>query len=397
MSSKTIYRYLTTQQKDDQFRFYVYAYIRASDSATAKAGTPYYIGKGCGKRAWERTRRGTASTPKDVSMIRILECNLSEVGALAVEARMIRWWGRKIDGSGVLNNISVGGEGNSGNVPVIDKNGNIFSIPTTDARIIAGEVVYVVSGRKQTEDTIKKRTSHFIGKANAKTISGEKLGKVDLSDPRWGTGEIIGVNTGNTQTDAEKENISKRNTGKRGAYLPSGECIGQVDVSDPRFSTGEIIGIHHDGMVVCTDATGKTFRASAKSEEYLSGKIWHISKGVVNDKVGASRLKMSIEDYMEFKNRVVEYASSNEVTASECSAKFGIGRETISKMLADSGKSYILTSQEMIMLSKLRKLGISSYLETKNEIRNMVVTGVSMETITEKFGIGILAIKTMLK
>jgi hypothetical protein len=35
-----------------------YAYIRSQDSITAKAGTPYYIGKGCGMRAFKKHRNG---------------------------------------------------------------------------------------------------------------------------------------------------------------------------------------------------------------------------------------------------------------------------------------------------------------------------------------------------
>ena len=92
--------------------YYVYAYLRNIDSQRGPKGSPYYIGKGQKDRAWED--HGRIPVPKQHDNIVIVEQNLTEIGAFAIERRLIAWYGRLDLKTGCLHNRTNGGEGSNG-------------------------------------------------------------------------------------------------------------------------------------------------------------------------------------------------------------------------------------------------------------------------------------------
>jgi hypothetical protein len=130
--------------------FYAYLWLRED-------GTPYYVGKGCGYRAY--TTHKHHRPPKDRSRILILS-RVSEQEAFDTELELIRNWGRKDIGTGCLHNHTDGGDGG-------------------------------LLGHKHSEETKAKfRASIAIQKRNGRkyTISpehAEKIAKTMTGQVRW--------------------------------------------------------------------------------------------------------------------------------------------------------------------------------------------------------------------
>jgi hypothetical protein len=123
--------------------YYVYAYLRED-------GSPYYIGKGKDKRAWSKGK-GEIGMPTDTGRIILVETNLSSIGALAIERQLIRWYGRKDLGTGILRNQTDGGDGTDGRKGAL--NGMYGKTHTPDA---IEKIRKTHLGRKVSDETKEK-------------------------------------------------------------------------------------------------------------------------------------------------------------------------------------------------------------------------------------------------
>lgn len=88
--------------------YYTYTYLRLD-------GTPYYIGRGKGDRAQDKTHRVAVPPPE---RILFLKRGMTYEGATKHEIYMISIFGRKDKNTGILRNLTDGGEGRRGPKPV---------------------------------------------------------------------------------------------------------------------------------------------------------------------------------------------------------------------------------------------------------------------------------------
>jgi hypothetical protein len=148
------------------YRFYTYAYLREDR-------TPYYIGKGCYKRAY-RGNGKPCGVPKDKTRIIFLKKNITEEEAFKHEIYMISVFGRKDLGTGILYNRTDGGDGGSGHI-VTNQTKEKLKLANTDKK-------HSEESKKKMSDAHKGRVYKSLTEEHKKKLSESNKGKHIITD-----------------------------------------------------------------------------------------------------------------------------------------------------------------------------------------------------------------------
>jgi hypothetical protein len=191
--------------------FYVYFYLR-------KDGSPYYVGKGKNRRAFNQ--HNGFNPPADKRRIVFPQKDLDEFDAFYWERFWISFYGRKDIGTGTLHNRTNGGQGTSGIIRVTSEETKAKQSisaknrsATSNANISKGKKGSKPwnKGRKETREDVLKRQSESHQNPS------EEVRKKNADGHR-----------GKTHSDDTKQRMSDKKKGKppnnKGKKMPIVIC-----------------------------------------------------------------------------------------------------------------------------------------------------------------------------
>jgi len=233
--------------------YYTYAYLRENR-------TPYYIGKGKGKRAYQKHQKGIG-LPKDKSRIIFLKKNLTEEEAFKHEIYMIAVLGRKDLGTGILHNKTNGGDG-----------ANNLSPETIEKRKMAQIDVGGYGPKKHKEKTKKKISDSSKGRSNfwlKETPRSEETKQ-----------KISKATKGKPKSENTKEKISKALKGK-----PKSENTKEKfkKIMEEKYSHIYYEITTPDGNI---EYVKNSLKRYSKENGLNSGSMYNVANGKINQHKG---------------------------------------------------------------------------------------------------------------
>ena len=185
--------------------YYTYAYLREDK-------TPYYIGKGKGDRINSKQRN--IKKPKDKSRIIFLKQNLTEREAFKHEIYMIDVFGRIDLGTGILRNMSNGGEGPSGAIRSEETKIKMSEAKKNISEETRKKMSESGKGHIVSEETRRKLSEAGKGENNpnyGKTASEETRKKISES----GKGRIFSEESRRKMSESGKGHIVSEETRRK--------------------------------------------------------------------------------------------------------------------------------------------------------------------------------------
>lgn len=214
--------------------YYVYAYLRQNRSANGPAGSPYYIGKGQGRRIYNPHKNCSARPPKDRRFAIKVFDNLALSESLALEKALIKIFGRLDLGTGCLRNLTDGGDGVIG---ISNQTRSKLSAKSRGrSRKHSEETKKKISiantGRTPTQTTIEKMSLAHLGKKLTKDqkdkISASMMGNLRSEETRR---KLSIANIGKKHTEESRKKMSMSQTGK----IVSEETRAKMRVARQKF------------------------------------------------------------------------------------------------------------------------------------------------------------------